>query len=179
MSSFERFVREQDKIIREDKEKTLISLGITEREYAPEGRSGWPYEKYEYDRTNGQKRYYKEVAANVTDEEYAIIIEKAQKVAAIKKKDELSSLSEVVTDPQEFVTSKVATVLRLVAGIIAVIAVIIALVLFGDRDTALTGGIVLLGAIVEAALFCALAEILDRLTEISYYTGKIRRNTTK
>jgi hypothetical protein len=177
MTSFERFIQEQDRIIAEDKEKTLISLGIVEREYAPEGKNGWPYEKSDY--INGQRRYYKEVAANVSDEEYAIIIEKAKKVAEIKKKRESNRLSKAETVSTEDTTSKVATILRYIVGITAAIAIIAALVLFGDEDTALAGGIVLGSAFVEGVLLWALAEILDRLTEIAYYTKRIKRNTAE
>lgn len=177
MTSFERFIQDQDRIIAEDKEKTLISLGIVEREYAPEWKSGWPYEKSDY--INGQRRYYKEVAANVSDEEYAIIIEKAKKVAEIKKKRESNRLSKDENVSMEDITSKVATILRYIVGITAAIAIIAALVLFGDEDTALAGGIVLGSAFVEGVLLWALAEILDRLAEIAYYTKRIKRNTAE
>lgn len=79
----------------------------------------------------------------------------------------------------EDITSKVATILRYIVGITAAIAIIAALVLFGDEDTALAGGIVLGSAFVEGVLLWALAEILDRLAEIAYYTKRIKRNTAE
>lgn len=175
MTSYEHFIKEQDRIIQEDKENTLISLGIIEREYAPNGKSGWPYDKSDY--INGERRYYKEVAAKVTDDEYAEILEKAQKVTEIKRKKENLRISKSETVSTEDITSNVATVLRYVVGIIGVIAVIIALFLFGEEETAITGGIVLGSAFVEGVLLIALAEILDRLAEIAYYTKKTMRNT--
>lgn len=39
MNKIESFLEKQDKIILEDRNKILISLGITEKEYSPDGKA--------------------------------------------------------------------------------------------------------------------------------------------
>ena len=177
MTSLERFLKEQDKIINDDKEKTLMALGITKKEYAPDGKNSYRYSKCEH--IDGEKRYYREVAADVSDEEYAVIIEKMQKVAEIKKKKEKYLLSKAEQDAGNNTTSKIATILRYIVAITAVIVVICVLVLLTMGDS-LRAAIITLGCtFVESLLLLALAEILDRLAEISYYTKRINRATTE
>ena len=88
MNKVEQYIEKQNKIILEDREKTLIALGLIEKEYAPENdnRESYRYPKYDY--LNGEKRYYKEVAIKVTDEEYALILSKVKQVEEIKAKEE-------------------------------------------------------------------------------------------
>lgn len=169
MTAFERFIKEQDK------EQTLIALGLTEREYAPNGVGNWQYDKSDY--LNGIRRYYREVAIKVSDEEYSVILEKAKAVAEIKKKRESALASKNEPAYAEDTSSKVATVLRYIVGITSVIVVITALILFGEEYTAALGGIILGAVLLEGVLLVALAEILDRLSEISYYTKRTMKNT--
>lgn len=48
MTSLERYLKAQDKIIAKDKEDLLIALGITEKEYSSDGSSSPLYSKYDY-----------------------------------------------------------------------------------------------------------------------------------
>ena len=89
MNKVEQFIEKQNKIIYEDREKTLISLGLTAKEYAPDNKESWQYSKYDY--SNGEKRYYKEVAIDVTEEEFALIALKVKQVEEIKAKEERES----------------------------------------------------------------------------------------
>ena len=70
MNKVEQYLEKQNKIILEDREKTLISLGLTDKEYSPDNIESREFPKYNY--INGEKKYYKEVAIQVTDEEYAL-----------------------------------------------------------------------------------------------------------
>lgn len=82
MNKLERYLQEQDRIIREDREKTLIALGLTEKEYG----NSWQHTQWDF--IDGEKRYYREIAIEVTDEEYALILSKARQVAEINEKEE-------------------------------------------------------------------------------------------
>lgn len=95
MNKVEQFIKEQNKIILEDREKTLIALGLTEKEYAPDDKdliSIWEYPKYDY--VNDEKKYYREVAIKVTDEEYALILSKAKQVEEIMAKEKQNQQNE-------------------------------------------------------------------------------------
>ena len=86
MSRVSEFLHEQDKIIAKDREKTLIALGLFEKEYSPNGVFSRFYPKY--DIVNGEKRYYREVAIHVTEEEWQAITEKAKIVSEIRMREE-------------------------------------------------------------------------------------------
>ena len=92
MNKVDQYIENQNKIILEDRENTLIALGLVEKEYSPHTAETWKYPKYEY--VNGEKRYYREVAIQVTDEEYALIVSKANQVEAIKNKKEQEQLAK-------------------------------------------------------------------------------------
>lgn len=85
--TLETYFSKQNRIIQEDREKTLIKLGIVEKEYSPNGSKSWKYDKIDY--VDGEQKYYREVPMKVTDEEYALIVEKAEQVEAIHRKEEL------------------------------------------------------------------------------------------
>ena len=86
MSRVSEFLQEQDKIIANDREKTLISLGLFEKEYSPNGGFSRSYPKY--DIVNGEKCYYREVAIEVTEEEWQAITEKAKVVSEIRARED-------------------------------------------------------------------------------------------
>ena len=191
MNKIEMYLEKQNKIILEDREKNLIELGLTEKEYSPDGKESYKYPKYEY--LNGEKKYYREVAIKVTDEEYVLLLSKAKQVEEIKTKEELerqkernrasykvikkwipvfekaksegASLNE--EDKEDNGKSKVATVLRVVAWIIGIVAVISGIATSCGTDSILpilsTLGI---GAI-EMLMFYALAAVLDYLAELT------------
>jgi len=86
MTTLEKYLAKQDKIIKEDRERTLISLGLFEKEYSPDQERSWKYDKIDY--RNGEKVYYREIPISVSDEEYSLILKKAAQVEAIKAKEE-------------------------------------------------------------------------------------------
>ena len=84
-AKIEAYFSKQNRIIQEDREKTLIQLGLVEKEYSPDGSKSWKYDKIDY--VGGEQKYYREIPMKVTDEEYALIIEKAEQVNAIHRKE--------------------------------------------------------------------------------------------
>lgn len=86
MSKVSEFLQEQEKIIAADREKTLIALGLFEKEYSPNGGFSRLYPKY--DVVDGEKHYYREVAITVTEEEWQAITEKTKIVSEIRMREE-------------------------------------------------------------------------------------------
>lgn len=187
MNKVEQYIQKCDKLIKEDREKTLISLGLTEKEYSPDFKETREYNKCDY--VNGEKRYYKDVAISVSDEEYELIISKARTVQEIRDREAQSAktqpssrviikknLSPVfklkkyenpTNDPEseDDGTSGVAYILRIVAWILMILTAITGLAaLFQDGLT----GIVAIGAgLMEMLILYALAAALDYLAEIA------------
>lgn len=176
-----------NKIISEDKARTLIALGLTEKEYAPDGKESWKYSKVDY--INGEKKYYRDVAISVTDEEYALILIKAKQVEEIRAKEEQQkqhkvsyrvtkkwipvfekqksdsySLNEETVDDGR---SRIATILRTVSWIIGILAVVAGIAISFETDNFLTLFIVLGTWAVEMLMFYALAAVLDYLAELT------------
>ncbi len=65
---------EERKLFEENKQKTLIELGLFEKEYAPDNKYTLEYSFSEWDTETSTNKWYKCVATDVTDEEYAEII---------------------------------------------------------------------------------------------------------
>lgn len=187
MTSLERYFMTQDKIIAEDKENTLIALGIVEKEYAPDGKSSYLYSKYDY--IDGEKRYYREVVAKISDEEYAEVLRKKELVEAIHTKERQERERKYANqranlikkwvpafekpksewddpdkkDDQPTGKSKVAAILSGIAWISLILGAIIGIILLFAEPIA--GGIVIGSVFVESISFFALAEILNNLAE--------------
>jgi hypothetical protein len=92
MGTIEAYIAKQNKIIQEDRDRTLIRLGIVEKEYSPDGSKSRKYDKIDY--VGGEQKYYREVPIQVSDEEYALILEKAEQVEAIRRKEEIEKERE-------------------------------------------------------------------------------------
>ena len=88
MNKLEQYIKKQNKIICEDKERTLISLGLTEKEYSPNNLETWQYSKYDY--VDGEKRYYREVILKkkLVIKKKALKGEDGYKTFSIRIKDE-------------------------------------------------------------------------------------------
>ena len=191
MNKVEQYIEKQNKIILEDREKTLIALGLTDKEYSPDNRESWQYSKYDY--VNGEKRYYKEVAIQVTDEEYALILSKAKQVEEIKAKEEQERQREqnkvsyrvikkwipVFEKPKSEWSSpseekkvdngrsKIASILRTVAWVMGILAFISGIIIAFGTGNFLPVLITLGAGAMEMLLFYALAAILDYLAELT------------
>ena len=191
MNKVEQYIEKQNKIILEDRDKTLIALGLTEKEYSPDNRESWKYSKYDY--VNGEKKYYREVAIQVTDEEYALILSKVKQVEEIEVKEEQERQKErnrvsyrvikkwipVFEKPKSEWSSpsgeekidngrsEIASILRTVAWIIGILAVISGIVIaFGTKN--FLPVLITFGAgAMEVLMFYALAAILDYLAELT------------
>ena len=187
MTSLERYFKEQDKIIAEDKEKTLIALGITEKEYAPDGEASASYPNFNY--VDGEKRYYREVAANISDEEYAEVLKKKALVDAIRAKEQQELEKKQAaqrahytkkwlpifqkpksewegSDPEDETPtgkSSLAQALRTIAWIFIVLGSLGCLYLLFVNF--LLAFAMILGVALASLLPFALAEILDHLAE--------------
>ena len=203
MTSLERYFKAQDKIIAEDKEKTLIALGIVEKEYAPDGKSTYLYSKYDY--IDGEKRYYREIAANISDEEYAEVLRKKELVEAIQAKERQERERKYANqranlvkkwvpvfekpksewddpdkkDVQPTGKSKVAAILSGLAWISLILGAISGIILLFAEP--ITGGIVIGSVFVESIFLFALAEILNNLAEQTAIMrgGMIYKETNK
>ncbi len=192
MDKIAQYIQKQDKIIREDREKTLIALGLTEKEYSPNNKESWQYPKTEY--VAGEKRFYREVAMAVTDEEYALILSKAKQVEQIRLKQEQAKEREqsrqssrtakkwvpVFKKPasewdspdkkEEVETgrSKIAAIARVVAWILlGTLSVLVGVFSAVGTVNPLLLLLSLGAAAVEMLLFYALASILDYLAELT------------
>lgn len=79
------YIESKSKEIRQDyeKEKTdfLIKEGLTEKEYSPVNMESKEYPNYEWVGENEPARYYKDVAIDITDEEYEMLREIYNKAA--------------------------------------------------------------------------------------------------
>lgn len=191
MGTIESYIEQQDKIISEYREKTLISLGLCEKEYAPDNTYSAKYPQYDY--KNGEKSYYRDVAIKVTDEQWAEIIEKAQAVQKIKEQEEREAEQnrrqptyQIIkkwipvfefpkpTYPLEEENSKqnegksnFARTLKIIAILLGIACIVAGCIFMG-----ITGGIEwifigVISAVVTALPFIALGEILDYLAELS------------
>lgn len=165
MDALEKYYARQDRIIQEDKEKTLIALGLVEREYSPDGTRNSIYDKAAYD---GQEiRYYREVAIKVTDEEYEQIIRKAEQVNAIeqrllKQRNERADWALAAEEPRK---SGTASGIKIFAWVYCIFLLIAGIILGIASETFLP---VIICAAAGAAGFVipyALAEILEYLAE--------------
>lgn len=187
------YLNKQDKIITEDREKTLITLGLTEKEYAPnnENRESYRYPKYDY--SNGERKYYREVAMTVTDEEYLLILEKAKQVKDIKAKEDIEKQKEKNKSSHKTVkkwipifekpkdewasygeketadmgVSKVASILRVVAWLMGILTIISGIAISFAAENILSFLIALIVGALEMLMFYALASILDYLAELT------------
>ena len=82
----EQLVKKLDTTIIEDKEKVLIELGLTKKEYSPDGERSYKYDLCDY--VDGKKCYYREIAITISDEEYDLILSKLAQVNEIRSKEE-------------------------------------------------------------------------------------------
>lgn len=203
MNKVEKFIKEQNAIILEDREKTLVELGLTDKEYSPDGKENYQYSEYDY--VNGEKKYYRICAVAVTDEEYELILSKANQVKAIKEKEEFERQKErgraahrtikkwiPVFEPKEEWSSyvkkendngksKMASLLRIAAWAIGIIAVIAGLMTSFETEDILPVIITLgVGAMGMLVLY-ALASALDYLAELTSIArnGYKYKETTK
>lgn len=203
MTSLERYLNAQDKIIKEDREKTLIELGIIEKEYAPDGKSTYLYSKYDY--IDGEKRYYREIAAQITDEEYAEVLKKKALVDAIDKKEQQARESKyakqkdnlakkwvpIFEKPKNDWTasekepappsgkSKMAAIIRGIAWTIIAVGVVVAIILM--MEDPIISCILLAGILLESVVSFSVAEVLDNLAEQTAILreGMVYKETSK
>ncbi len=200
MTKLQSFLKTQDDIIAADRAQTLVALGLTEKEYAPDNLPSREYPQEEW--VDGEKRYYREVAISVTDEEYAQILAKTAAVEAIRKKNatEQAKKRPAKTEKQwlpifklpeqrdengrpivleETGKCKLAFLLRVLALAILAVGLISGLVLLSENVFSfLTTAI---ATVVEVLLLYAVAEILDYLATLSAVAkqGYHYRETTK
>ncbi len=188
MNKVEEYIEKQNRIILKDREKTLISLGLIDKEYSPDNRERWAYSKYDY--VDGEKRYYKEVPIKVTDEEYELIISKAKQVEEIKTKEEQerqkeqSKTSYRVTkkwmpvfekqknegesnEEEDDGKSRIASILRIVAWLIGILSVLLGIFLAVEMEIFLPVIIAFGAGAIEMLMFYAIAAVLEYLAELT------------
>ena len=181
----------QDSIIEKYKEKKLIELGLTEKEYAPDNQSSYIYNNSEI--IDGEKRYFRYAAIKVTDEEYEQILQRERQIDAIyesennrlqreaiiseKKRDkkwvpvynfvQKERMSKGKAELYERGRSACAVDLRIIAWIIMLVAGIGGFIAGHDCDAYWITLVCLVTGGINMAIMYAIAEILDRLAEIS------------
>lgn len=185
--SVQDFLTAQDKELQKDREKKLLELGIVKKVYSPDGKKTYEYDKCDY--LNGEQRYYKEVALEVSDSEWLAIQERVKAISEIeeeekaiyKQKEEERQRNLVKSILPNFVykddslfgeekeesgKSKIAKTLRIIAWIVGIIEFIGAIVLFKQLGIlAIVGGVI---SIVPFMVICyAAAAALDYLARIS------------
>lgn len=74
----------------EEKQKTLIELGLFEKVYSPDNKQSEEFPFYEWDDGTPTSRYYKEVPIEITDEEY-------QEVKKYLKKEDETKNNPIAT----------------------------------------------------------------------------------
>ena len=181
----EQLIKKLDATIIDDREKVLIELGLTEKEYSPDGEKSYKYDLCDY--VNGKKCYYREIAMTISDEEYELILSKLAQVNEIRSKEEarkrkkqeqshnsltkkwipvfsksIDPLDEENNAP-ETGKSKFATVIRIIAFIIGIVGIICGII---------TGNILyiiisIISSVIGFVIFFALAEILDGFAELN------------
>lgn len=179
MNKIEQFIKEQDRIILEDREKTLIALGLTEKEYVPDDADQiYSYEYPQYDYVNGKEKYYREVAIKITDEEYALILSKVRQVEEIRARQNLSNEEQNVpnniikkwipvfkkTDNKGW--SKTAKSIRTTYYILYGLAVLVSFIISITKQIPVVPFVVL-GGLIEGVIIEGFASILDYLAELT------------
>ena len=191
MNQLEKFLSKQNETIREDREKTLIALGLIEKEYSPDGKESYRYPKCDY--IGGEKKYYREVAINVTDEEWAQILSVTKQVEEIERRKEAerekdrnrsayrvvkkwipvfskpkdTTFSSSTNEEPETGKSHVATVVKLTAWLIGIIGIIGGIIAGVSIESFTVAMLCILGAAVEIILASALADIMNNLAELT------------
>lgn len=103
MDKLEMFLKRQDEILNDDREKILIALGLTKKEYAPDGKKNYLYTEREYN--DGNEKYYRYVAMDVTDEEWELILEKIS-IISNNKELKLQTGAERKVEPRTHFVGK-------------------------------------------------------------------------
>ena len=80
----------EQKKYEEEKQKTLIELGLFEKVYSPDDNYSEEYSCCEWDSANLTNKYYKKVTVEITDEEY-------QEVKKYSKKEETTENNPIAT----------------------------------------------------------------------------------
>ncbi len=100
------------------KEETLISLGLYEKVYSPDGQCTNEYSFSEWDENGGKFRYYKKVPFNSSDEEF----------------EEIKKVCKIETAKPATRGNSVATLLSVIAWIIYICGFIIGIGIFGRNS---------------------------------------------
>lgn len=190
MDEVEAYLQAQDKVIQQDREETLIRLGITQREFSPNGEKTWQYTIPSYE--NGETRYYREIALPVNEQQWKAILEKESAVAQIEERkkeaerknqtQQLAGMVQTIVPMLEtppFSTgasgaqkeandgrSRIAPFLRGISLLIGILSVLISLLAAINVKESTAFWITVGGATLMVLSFMATAEILDRLANI-------------
>ena len=178
MDKIDEFIASQKETIAEDREETLISLGLFEKEYAPNNQFSRQYK--EFDIENGEKRYYRKKALAVTEAQWAEIVtlqaqleeiesRKARKEEAERKKAEKRTSKKWIPvfemkEDSDVGKSKIAFILRVIAILWACVGGVLGVITLTEG---LTGFVLLASVALSVVLLYAIAEILSYLSELT------------
>lgn len=166
------FMEKQENIIKQEKEKVLIELGLCEKEYSPDGMYSSKFTEKE-EREDG-KVYFRYIVPEITDEEWEKIcknIDDIDKLNNIKQKaKEISNIpSNYNVNFKEIEIngkSWIASIIQIIAWICAVIGLVCVLISCGNISSIpyLIASIVAIAIfMVSVYAFCA---VLNYLAEI-------------
>lgn len=133
-------------------EKFLIREGLYEKVYPEENKYSFEYSYTETDPVTQETKYYKKVAIEVTDEEYAEIKRAYEMAKEEKPKQEEDSISVLL---------KVVGVILYIAGAFA------GLIVGSENESFMIGLLYFIVAFVSGTSFLGFARIIELLTEIN------------
>ena len=137
---------EEKKKYEEEKQKTLIELGIYEKEYSPDNSShNGKFPHFEWDNTTQTAKYYKIIPIKITDEEYE----------DVKK--------YIVLSNNQNSNNSIANILKILAVIIYIVGFIFPFCLEAEFPIML---IYWLSFFILGTIYLGFAEIIQLLTDI-------------
>lgn len=80
----------------EDKQKTLIELGLFEKVYSPNNEYSEEFCFSEWDSSNLTSKYYKKVPIEITDEEYQEVKKYSKKFIDVSANNPISAILKVI-----------------------------------------------------------------------------------
>lgn len=141
------------------KAKTLVKLGLVEKEYSPDGKYSDEYLQSEYDEVNKCNKFYKIVPISVTDEEF----EELKKCLPPEEKD-----------CEEETKSGVSTLLKIFAWIVYIGGFVAGFILGADRwgDPTFMTVVYWLIFLLVGTMYMGFAKIIDLLCNIKDNTNR-------
>lgn len=140
----------EQKKYEEEKQKTLIELGLFEKVYSPDDNYSEEYSCCEWDSANSTNKYYKKVTVEITDEEY----QEVKKYSDLKNNDNDKN--------------PIATILKVIAVIVYIAGFIASFFLGVDRYGDISAMVMVWWIVffISGTIYLGFAEIIQLLEDI-------------